>query len=142
MLLVARVVHARDDLRDSIALPRELADDQVVLVVARHGEDELGRPRDPGQLEDVQLGRVAVQDLVLELVLELVEPRRALLDQRHLVPGPQQRAGDVRADLAASGDDGVHARYPAATAAALRTRCSSSEIAVWVGQTVSIPRAA
>ena len=44
VLLVARVVDARDDLRDAVALARELADDQVVLVVAGHGEDELRRP--------------------------------------------------------------------------------------------------
>ena len=54
---------------------------------------------DPGTLEHVQLGRVAEQHLMLELVLELVEPVRAPLDQRHLVTHRQQRAGDVGADL-------------------------------------------
>jgi Trk K+ transport system NAD-binding subunit len=39
VLLVARIVHARDHLRDAIALRRDLADDQVVLVVATSGDN-------------------------------------------------------------------------------------------------------
>ena len=53
VLLVARVVHARDHLRHLVALPRDLADDQVVLVVAGDAEHELGWPRNPGALEHV-----------------------------------------------------------------------------------------
>ena len=49
VLLVARVVHARDDLRHAVALAGELADDQVVLVVAGDREDELRRARDAGR---------------------------------------------------------------------------------------------
>ena len=40
-----------------------------------------------------------------ELGLELLEAVAALLDQRHLVAHREQRARDVRADLAAAGDD-------------------------------------
>ena len=69
---------------------------------------EVGRPRDAGALEHEQLGRVAADHLVLELRLELVEPVRLLLDQRHLVAGAQQRPGQVRADLAAACDQDVH----------------------------------
>ena len=87
----------------------------------------------------MELGRVAELHLMLELLLELLEARRPLLDQRHLVPHPQERAGDVRPDLAASRDDRVH---QASAFSAIRTRVASSEIAVWVGQTVSIPRLA
>ena len=142
VLLVARIVHPGDDLRDAIALARELADDQVVLVVAGRGQDEVGRPADPGQLEHVQLGRVAELHLVLELLLELLEARRSLLDQRHLVPHPQERAGDVRPDFAASRDDRVHQSErllgdpDRGGLAELRDRGLGG------GQTVSIPRLA
>ncbi len=91
----------------------------------------------------MQLGRVAEQHLVLELVLELVEAVRALLDQRHLVPHREQRARDVGADLAAAGDDRVHqALASCACFDSLRTAALSAEIAVCVGQIVRIPRAA
>ena len=75
--LVARVVDARDHLRDAVALAGELADDDVVLVVAGRGDEQVGRPLDAGALEHEQLGRVAAEHLVLELDLELVEAVRA-----------------------------------------------------------------
>ncbi len=59
VLLVARVVHARDRLAHAVALLRDLRDDEVVLVVARHREQELGRTCDSGALEHCDLGRVA-----------------------------------------------------------------------------------
>src|SRR5438874_694189 len=52
------------------------------------GRDEVRRPRDPRPLEHVQLRRVPVLDLVLELRLELLEAIPPLLDQGHLVPEP------------------------------------------------------
>ena len=85
--LVARVVDTRDHLLDPVFLPRELADDDVVLVVARGGDDDARRALDPGALEHEELRRVAVDDDVLELVLEPLEPVAALLDQRHLLAG-------------------------------------------------------
>ena len=120
MRLVARVVHARDHLRDAVLLARDLADDHVVLVVAGEREHDVGRPRDPRPLEDEELGRVAALHLVLELVLERLEAVALLLDQRHLVAEPEQRAGDVRADLAAAGDDGVHQPTTSSVAPARR----------------------
>ena len=101
-----------------------------------------GGRRDTGALEHVQLGRVAEQHLVLELVLQLLEAVRALLDQRHLVPHGEQGACDVGADLAAAGDDRVHQLCSSAAGIALRTAAPSAEIAVWVGQIVRRPRAA
>ena len=106
--LVARVVDAGDHLVDAVLLARELADDDVVLVVARHRDDDARRPLDPGALEHDELGRVAVDDLVLELVLEPLEAVAPLLDQRHLVPAAEQAAREVRADLAAACDQDVH----------------------------------
>ena len=113
VLLVPGVVDARDHLRDPVALLGDLRDDDVVLVVPGDGEHDLRRPRDPGPLEDVDLGRVAEQRHRPELGLELLEPVASLLDERHLVPHPQERAGHVRSDLASPCDDRVHVVLPA-----------------------------
>ena len=108
MRLIARIVHAGDHLRHAVALLRELADDEVVLVVPRHREDEVGWPLDPGSLEDEELGRIAALDDVLELLLERGEPVAALLDQRHLVTRPQEQTREVRPHFPASGNEDVH----------------------------------
>ena len=78
---------------------RELADDDVVLVVAGGRDEDVGRPRDPGLLEDEELGRVARLHTVLELLLEALEAVAALLDERHLVAHADEAAHEVRADL-------------------------------------------
>ena len=80
----------------------------VVLVVAGDRDDDVGRALDAGALEHEELGRVALVHLVLELGLEHVVARVALLDQRHLVPGADQRAREVRADLPAACDQEEH----------------------------------
>ena len=86
MLLVAGIVDARDHLRHAVALARDLRDDEVVLVVARDREHEIGRAADPGALEHVDLRRVAAHRDRTELGLELLEALALLLDERHLVP--------------------------------------------------------
>ena len=108
VLLVPRVVHARDRLRDAVALLADLCDHEVVLVVARDREQELRGARDARALEDADLGRVAAHDDRAELVLEEREAVGALLDHRHLVTHLEQRARAVRPDLPAPGDDDVH----------------------------------
>ena len=143
--LVARVVDARDHLRHLVAVLCDLRDDDVVLVVARHGEDELGRARDPGALENVDLGRVAEECDGAELGLEMLEPVTALLEEGHLVAHPEERARDALADLASSGDDRVHQDDPPAVTGVgseLRTTSVRVAIAVCVGQTVRRPRSA
>src|SRR5439155_73780 len=87
-----------------VLLTSELADDQVVLVVAGDCDDDVGRPRDAGTVEHVDLRRVAQLHLVLELVLEPFVAVSALLDQRHLVAVAvaQQAPGEVGTDLAAT----------------------------------------
>src|SRR6266511_4982249 len=70
MGLVARVVHARDHLWDLVLLLGDLADDEVVLVVAGDREHEVRRPLDAGPLEDEELRRVSALHDVLELLLE------------------------------------------------------------------------
>ena len=97
----------------------------------------------PPRSSDVDLGRVPVLDLVLELRLELVEAILPLLDHSDLVAHADQRAREVRADLPSPGDEDVH--QPATGArftSQERTASVSTEIAVEVGQTVRSPRVA
>ena len=145
------IVDARDDLRDAVLLPRDLADDHVVLVVAGEREHDVGRARDARPLEDEELGRVAALHLVLELVLERLEAVAPLLDQRHLVAEPKKRAGDVRADLAAARDDDVHQTGSGVAASSVgcavgiahvRAASIRRSMATLVGHTVSSPRSA
>ena len=143
VLLVARVVDARDRLRHAVPLLRDLRDDEVVLVVAGDREHELRRARDAGPLEDVDLGRIARERHRAELGLELLEPVAALLHERHLVAHPEERAGDARPDLAATGDDRVHqASVATGVGSHERAMSVSVAIAVCVGQTVRRPRSA
>ena len=137
--LVARVVDPGDHFRDAVLLAAELADHDVVLVVPGCGDEQVGRALDPGALEHEHLGRVAADHLVLELRLELVEAVGLLLDQRHLVAAAQQRAREVRADLATTRDQDVHQTVAPSVA---RTASTSESIAAEVGQTMRIPRAA
>ena len=71
---VAGVVHPRHDPFATVLLTRDLADEDVVLVVAGDRDDEVGA-LDPGPLEDPHLGRVAVLHRVLEFLLDdLISP--------------------------------------------------------------------
>ncbi len=140
--LVARVVDARDHLLDAVALAGELADDDVVLVVAGHRDHDARGPLDAGPLEHEDLGRVPVHDDVLELVLKPLEPVAPLLDQRHLVPDTKQAASEVRADLAPACDQDVHrgqASFTGWGTSHARTASVSRSIAFEVGQTVRMP---
>ena len=68
-----------------------------------------GGPLDAGALEHEELGRVAACAPGARTRPRAVSKRqRPLLDQRHLVAGADQRAGEVRADLAAACDQDVH----------------------------------
>ena len=69
VLQVPRVVDAGDDAVDQVLLLGHLADEHVVLVVAGDGDHHVGA-LDAGALEHPQLGRVAVLDGVLELLLD------------------------------------------------------------------------
>src|SRR5205085_6779578 len=138
-----RVVHARDHLLRAVLLPRELADDQVVLVVTRQRRDHVGWARDAGALEDEDLRRVTEQDLVLELLLEPLEAVAPLLHERHLVLAVrEEHAREVRADLAAAGDQDVHQAFvvSAGRISHARTASSRTSIAIDVGETIRSPR--
>ena len=116
---------------DAVLLAGELADHEVVLVVAGDREDDVGRTLDPGALEHVELGRVAAHRNRAR-----TPPRAArvavaaLLDQRHLVAHLEQRAGDVRADLAAAGDDQVHQASVRTAAGTSQARTASTRSAI------------
>ena len=81
VLEVPRVVDAGDDPLAEVLLLGDLADQQVVLVVAGDGHHEVGA-LDAGALEHPQLGRVAVLDGVLELLLDGQVAAAVLLDAR------------------------------------------------------------
>ena len=107
VLEVARVVAARHHARHAVLLARHLRDQDVVLVVAGHGDDEVGA-LDAGALEHPQLRAVAVHGAVLELLLHDRVAVRVRLDHGHLVPLVDQLAGEVPADLPGSDDHHVH----------------------------------
>ena len=109
VLEVARVVAARDHALDAVLLARDLADQDVVLVVARHGDHHVGA-LDPAAVEHPELGAVAVLDGVLELVLDGGVARRVGLDDGQLVALADQLAREVPPHLARSDDQYVHAR--------------------------------
>ena len=93
-------------------------DQHVVLVVAGDRHDHVGA-HDAGALEHPQLGRVAVLDVVLELLLDDQVAVAVGLDQGHLVTLADQLAREVPPDLAGAGDDDVH-QEAASSATALR----------------------
>ena len=64
----------------------------------------------PGALEDPELGRVAVLDGVLELLLDGQVALAVALDERDLVPLAMSSRARFQPDLAAAGDDHVHRR--------------------------------
>ncbi len=135
MRLVPGVVHARDDLGDAVVLARELADDQVVLVVPGDGDDDVGRALDARVLEHRELGAVAGLGAMAELLVEGEIAVAALLHDHDLVPELEQLPRHARAHLApADDDDEAHGSDPSSASAA------RASIALVVGETTSNPR--
>src|SRR5215217_4832807 len=97
VLQVPGVVDASDDSLAEVLLLGHLANQQVVLVVARDGHDEVGA-LDPGPLEHPQLGGVAVLDGVLELLLDGQVAAAVLLEHGDLVALLEQLARQVPPD--------------------------------------------
>ena len=126
--LVLRVVHSGDDPGYGELLLGEEGDDEVVLVVAGDGGDDVGAvDLGPGELahlagvgrEPLHAGRVARRLLLPDAV-------RIDLDDGDLVAGLGELAGDERADVAASGDDDSHQCDPPAPPARRASRASTS----------------
>ena len=134
VLEVPRVVDAGDDPLAEVLLLGDLADQQVVLVVAGDRHDEV-RALDAGALEHPQLGGVAVLDGVLELLLDRQVAPAVLLEDGDLVALLDELPRQVPADLAGAGDDHVQTGHQASASAA----CSSCSIAICVGQIVCSP---
>ncbi len=142
VLLVARVVDARDHLLRPVVLTGDLADDDVVLVVPGHRNDDVGRPLDAGPLEDEQLGGVSDLNPVLELGLEPLEAVAPLLDESDLVAETEEGACDIRPHLAPAGDQDIHQRVVARSGRGSQERAASmsTDMALEVGQTMRRPR--
>src|SRR5947209_10292168 len=134
VLQVPRVVDARDDPLDEVLLLGDLADEHVVLVVARHRDHQVG-PLDPGPLEHPQLGRVAVLHGVLELLLDDQVAAPVALDERDLLALVDELAREVPAHLAAADDQDVHQAESSERSSARR----NMSIACWVGEIVPSP---
>ena len=106
-LLVARIVDARDRLLDAVAVARDLADDDVVLVVARDGDDEAGAARCRSARARTARWRRRAGRRARTPPRASGSGRRSL-DHGHLVAHLEQVLGEVAADLAAAGDQDVH----------------------------------
>src|SRR5262245_16345694 len=139
---VPGVVDPRDDPVDQVLLLRHLADQHVVLVVAGHRDHQVGA-RDPGALQNPELRRIPVLDVVLELLLDGQVAVPVVLDHGHLVSLVEQLPGQVPPHLPGPGDDDVfplsHRSAGYLVPAASRTSASSISIATLVGQTVFTP---
>jgi hypothetical protein len=128
--LVARVVHARHHLGHRVALAGDLADHDVVLVVAGGGHDDRRWAPDAGLLQHEQLGAVAEQRPVGELALDPLEAAAVLLDHHHLVAEVVERAREVGAHLPAAHHQHEHQPSPPVE----RAHTSSASIAVLIGE--------
>ncbi len=143
MRLVARIVDPGDHLRHVILVAGHLAHDQVVLVVAGHGHDQVGA-LDPGPLQHVQLGGIAEPRDVLELLFENAVAVAIVVQQRHLVAHLHERRGQVRPHLAATNDQDIHGLIVSIYATAPRPGVAQiasmvESIAAEVAQTVRRP---
>src|SRR5690606_13579779 len=104
--LVLRVVDARDRARHAELRLREQGHDEVDLVVARRGHDDVAlvdlRVRERRQLARVREQPVRLGDL------GDAHRRRLLVDQHDLVVVAEELPGDRAADRARSRDDDAH----------------------------------
>ena len=110
MRQVAGVVDARDDALHAVLLLGDLADQDVVLIVAGDGDHKVGA-LDARPLQNPQLTRIPILNRVLELLLDHPEAVVIGLDQRHLTVLGNQLAGQVPPHLARPGDDHIHVRF-------------------------------
>ena len=107
VVVVARVVDARDDAVTEVLLLGDLAHKHVVLVVPGHRDHHIGS-LDARPLEHPQLRRVAVLSGVLEFLLQGEVALAPGLDHGHLVTLADQLARQVSSHLTAACDDRVH----------------------------------
>src|SRR5712671_2913008 len=106
-LLVLRVVDPGDGPRDVEMMLCHLADDEVVLVVARHGGDDVSAVA-AGLPEVLALAAIVGNDDGTDLVGDLTRPLKLLLHEHDLMAGLDELLGQVIADLAAADDQYEH----------------------------------
>ena len=132
VLQVPRVVAAGDDPVAEVLLLGDLADEDVVLVVAGDGDDEVGA-LDARALEHPQLGGVAVLDGVLELLLDAQVARRSPSMSVTSWPLAMSSRARLRPTLPPPAMRTYIRRPPSSDA------CSNISIADFVGQIVCSP---
>jgi hypothetical protein len=91
-----------------VVLARHARRHDVRVVAAGHGHERVGI-LDPGVLEDVAVEPEADDLASLEPRRQSVEGRRALVDDRAVVPGAGQLHRELRPDAPAADDDDPHA---------------------------------
>src|SRR4051812_21342936 len=106
-LLVLRVVHPRDRARHVEVVFRHLADDEIVLVVAGDGRDDV-RPVRPRLAEVLALAAVVRDHDGPDLVRDLRRARGILLEEDDLVARLDELFGEVEADLSSADDEHEH----------------------------------
>ena len=121
--LVVRVVDARDHARHSELLLRQQRDDEVVLVIAGCGDDDVDA-FEAGLVQRADLARVGDEPLHVERGAQAGDEVGVLLDEHDLVAGVAEVAGDVDADVPRSGDGDLHECLPSS---ARRAPSSSRE---------------
>src|SRR5262249_33701662 len=104
-------VDPRDRPLDVEAALRDLADNEVILVVARDRHHNVGAIRTSVGLHRRFIG-VAAQHDVAKLVRDHLAASGTSLDHENLVALADQLAGQVKADLPAAPDDDVHSYWP------------------------------
>jgi hypothetical protein len=105
--LVLGVVDPGDRSRHVEVVLRHLADDEVVLVIARNRGDDVG-PVGAGLGEVLALAAVMRDDDRTDLLGDLRGANPIALHQRDLVAGRYELAGQKVPDLAAANDDNEH----------------------------------
>ncbi len=106
-LLVVGIVDARDGEGNLIARLGDLADHQIVVVVARHRDHQI-RALSADLIHRARLAGVTTKHRGSQILLQAFEAHRILLQQQHLMSLLDQTLRQVIADLAAASNDDIH----------------------------------
>src|SRR4051794_32736318 len=104
---IARVVDAGDGLANIERDLGHLADDEVVFIFARDGDDDIGAGG-AGALENGRFRSIAVNGDTAQLLVEVIDFEGITLDQEDFIAFAEQGFGEVEADFTATYDDDVH----------------------------------
>src|SRR6266550_7774525 len=109
--LVLGIVHACDHTRRMTVQLRQLADDEVLRVVAGHGNQRIGPLAARLHLRAPFVCR-GVHDDRAELLLDEVRAAPVGLDDLHLMSRLEKRLREMEPDLSRPGDDEIHPIAP------------------------------